>query len=222
MPFTELNAVICGMHPDYPQAFLKTNWIQDSNGFRLHKNVEKNTDSNRINPRIIGKVLFSPNKKFVGKYWASEGLICKGTANCTMLQNKCPVKIKLFYQRESVDIVVVESNHGDNFYEPQRRKIPHYIRSKLREDDQNARIRGKVGVSPFDAFMEFSTTKEKFGHGFLPSKKTIQNILYYARKDKESTDAITDLESIVHNPAVIYPVNSEDYPKACFDGKKLF
>lgn len=220
----DLNEVISGIHPEYPQVFLKTNWIQDKNGFRLHENVERQDNTKKINPRIIGKILFKPNKKFKGKYLASEGLICKGTPNCSIINTACKAKIKIYYKVDhNVDIVVIESNHGENFFPPPNRKLPHFIRTKIREEDQIVKSMGKVGIKPLDKFLELSKVNEKSKDSFLPSKKVIENLLYYTRKGKDTLDPIEDLDTVVKSiSSVIFPIKLEDYPTASFDGRHTF
>lgn len=56
------------------------------------------------------------------------------------------------------------------------------------------------------------------GYGWKPPKKTIENILYYNRKNKTGLDTLELLDKFVEQSQnIIFPINRDDYPTAAFD-----
>ena len=216
--FDEMFDVLAGCHPDYQQPFLKCNWIQDRCGFRMAKGVVANCGGKK-NPRISGKMELMITKDFKSKYMASEGLQCNGSTQCTLTNNVCQVRLKLCYlHSREVDIFIKCSDHGPNFVGgPQ--KITHATRSHVRAEDDRQRSLGRVGVTPFSMYLEFSKEKEKNPQIILPSKKEIENILFHHRRGIES-DPLADLDNFIKNSkSVIYPTEMNDFPSRCYGVK---
>ena len=224
--FEELNILLSGCHPDFPQVFFKCNWIQDSCGFRLAKGVKKKDDTIlKINPRICNKINFAPTVNFAKKYLASEGIVCSASSDCKLINGKCGVALKLKYlKKNKVAIYVRNSDHGPNFIGVDSRKTPHYIRTQIRDNDEKQRNLGKIGVTPFSTTMEMlAKNKNKEGEEKhteipVPKIKEIENILYYCRKSKLKLDPMQELDEFVKaSKSIVYPVNNNDYPVHCFD-----
>lgn len=85
-------------------------------------------------------------------------------------------------------------------------KIPHYIRSEIREAELGKRKMGKVGTTPFQEHLKYLKKFQEVGIGWKPSKKTVEKILYYERKNKTGMATLEELDEFVANSEnVIYP-----------------
>src|SRR3990167_8598411 len=210
IPFSELAQLLDGNHKDYPQSFLKCYWIQDSSGFKVTEGVTFVFEGKKRNPRIINKLNFSTISNFKHKYIAKEGIKCKGTVKC---RKPCPVQLKICYLiNHQVDIYVKSSDHGENFV-GELNVIPHHIRNDIRCMDDQEKAMGKIGVTPFSLYLQYSKKKEVQKSTPLPNKKMIENTLYYHRKAGSQKDPISELEDFINNSKnVIYPSKKENFP----------
>ena len=216
IPFKDMNNLLSGCHPDYPQEFLRTHWVSDSCGFRVSKNVIK---PKKCNPRLTNCIQFEPSSSFKAKYLAYEGIRCSG-------HGICDVRVKLCYLVNSeVDIYVISTNHGPDF-KGLGGKVPQFIRTEINKNDDEMKKIGKIGTSAFTEYLQLCKKKEKkeINATMLPTMKSIRNTLYYSRKKFNLPgQSLEQLEHFIKSsPNVIYPLEKEDYPcQAAKEGKPV-
>ena len=159
--FEDLNLLLAGSHEDHPYQFLQTIWIADkANCFRLNSNVSAKKNIKKVNPRLIGEIIFKENAKKVGDNLASEVIRCKGIFNCKLDdKHQCSVKMKIVYMKgNKVELFLSSSNHGIHFKPALKQlRISQQVRLQIKENDSKMNALGTYGTTPAIGEM-FSTT----------------------------------------------------------------